>query len=304
MIEHLGKGAKEREVRDPRNFKLNFLASAAPPIDWSKPVINARPPDTNQRSADCCVGEGNSKAHWRIEGVEFSVKSVFSNIAFPDLGAGANLDDGPNWICKCGQQTLAELPDPDPKNPSNMRDKSGQNPNQALEYREKSYFETNGTIEQIAQAIRDFGNATFGLAVGTTGWEDLTYPNPPKPNAGGEGHCLSAKGFHICKDGQKCIIADSSYCGAQAGHFEHHIRENYFNSGYIFKNAYILVKRSSMITRYIVQKGAKLGVLVSVDGDGIFSDTTLWAKSDAMFEQLKKDYEVPENAPRIVYPQQ
>ena len=29
-----------------------------------------------------------------------------------------------------------------------------------------------------------------------------------------------------------------------------------------------------MINRYIVQKGSKLGVLVSVDGDGIFTDTT------------------------------
>ncbi|HEX5429849.1 MAG TPA: hypothetical protein VFX17_02085 [Patescibacteria group bacterium] len=297
----LKPGAKEG-IRDPRNYKLSFVASSVAPIDWNKPVILPRPPDTNQHTADDCVGEGNSKVHWRLEQKQFSVKSLFSNIAFPEPGQGANLADGPNWICKYGQQTLDQLPDPEPKNPINMRDKNGQNPAQALVNREKSYFDTNGTIEQIAQAIRDFGNVTFGLAIGNTGWEDYTYPNPPSPNAGGEGHCLSGKGYHICKDGQKCIITDSSFVGAQSGHFEHHIRENYFNSGYIFKNAYILLKRSNMIARYIVQKGGKLGVLVSVDGDGIFTDTVFWAKSDAMFEDLKKQYEVPDDAPRIVYP--
>ena len=36
----------------------------------------------------------------------------------------------------------------------------------------------------------------------------------------------------------------------------------------------VLVPKDNMINRYIVQKGSKLGVLVSVDGDGIFTDTT------------------------------
>jgi hypothetical protein len=64
----------------------------------------------------------------------------------------------------------------------------------------------------------------------------------------------------------------------------------------------IVLTINNMITRYIVQKGNKLGILVSVDGDGIFTDTVFWAKSEEHFKQLKVQYEVPDNALRIVYP--
>ena len=55
-----------------------------------------------------------------------------------------------------------------------------------------------------------------------------------------------------------------------------------------------------MTTRYIVEKGGKLGVCVS--NDDSFSDTIYWAKSMEMYKRLLEDYEVPADAPRIVYP--
>ena len=57
-----------------------------------------------------------------------------------------------------------------------------------------------------------------------------------------------------------------------------------------------------MIKRYLVNKNGKLGVLVSTDGDGVFTDVVFWAKSEAHLAELKNQYEIPPNALVITYP--
>lgn len=58
-----------------------------------------------------------------------------------------------------------------------------------------------------------------------------------------------------------------------------------------------------IVNRYLVNKNGKIGVLVSVDGEGVFADTIFWAKSEEHLAILKQQYEIPDGALVINYPQ-
>lgn len=298
-MENLGKGAV-RSPEDKRDFQLAFIASSPQPVVWGGPLNRPEPPDTNQGSSDVCTCETVSSAKWTLTSVKWAVRSVFPYIA---LTYGAYLRDAFKWVVNQGQQPFVEIPDPNPMTMQNMRSKTGLSPESAAQHKSQLFFSTNGhSIEQVAQAIRDFKHVGFGLDISSEGWQDYTYPRPPIPEKEEtEGHALCGFDYHL-DNGVKCIIAKSSWCGSQPGHHIHHIKENYFNSQSMFNEAYVLVERNNLITRYIVAKGGKRGVLVSVDGDGIFTDTIFWAKSEEMFIDLKKQYEVPDSAPIINYP--
>lgn len=292
----IGGGAL-KSPEDKRDYQLAFLASAPAPVQWGPPLNRPEPPDTNQATADCCVGESTSSFHWAIAGKQFAVRSIFPYIA---LNWGAYLRDGPMRVVHFGQQTFSEVPDPKPKTMQNMRDTAGLDPQKALNNRAFSMFTTNGrSIDQLAQAIRDWKAVIIGLDLSSEGWRDKTNPRPPKPGESTGGHALMCFDYHL-HNGKRCLIAKSSWCDKT--HHVHHITEDYIHSEYSFGEAYVLVPRSNMVNRYIVQKGGKLGVLVSVDGDGIFTDTVFWAKSQDHFDQLRVQYEIPADAPRLVYP--
>jgi hypothetical protein len=293
--EQFGKGAI-KSPPDERDFHLSFLAGSPPPVDWSREFRLPEPPDSDQRNSDCCTAEATSYFHWQLTGQPFAVRSVFAYIA---LSYGSYLRDGPKWVHNHGQQTFEQVPDPKPKTMSNMRSKAGLDAQKASEYKVMRFFDFSASPDEVAQAVRDWKGAIFGLMVGSTGWEDKTHPKPPKPNAGGEGHALYAFGYHM-HDGQKCIIAKSSWC--RNGHHEHHIRADYFASGYTFNQAFVMVPEENlpMIRRFIVQDGGKLGILLV--NDGTFESVIHWAKSEAMFQRLLTDYEVPADAPRMVIP--
>jgi len=60
---------------------------------------------------------------------------------------------------------------------ANMRSKAGLNAEDAAKHEILRFFDTGGNPDQLAQAIRDWQGAIFGLTVGSTGWEDKTNPN-------------------------------------------------------------------------------------------------------------------------------
>lgn len=293
--EEFGKGALPSPP-DPRDLHLAFLAGAPAPIDWSKEFRLPEPPDSDQRNSDCCVGEATAFFHWQLRGIPYAVRSVFAHIA---QSYGAYLRDGPLWVHNHGQQPYEQIPDPNPKTMANMRSKAGLNAEDAGEHKVLRFFDTVGQPDQLAQAVRDFKGAIFGLTVGSTGWEDKTHPKPPKPNAGGEGHALYAFGFHM-HDGQKCIIAKSSWC--RNGHHEHHIKADYFASGYVFTQAFVMVPKENlpMIRRFKVSDGQRQGILTMPDGS--FSDPIMWAKNEEMYAAMLRFYEVPASAPTISIP--
>jgi hypothetical protein len=119
---------------------------------------------------------------------------------------------------------------------------------------------------------------------------------------GGEGHRLYGFGYHKHSDGHKSILAKSSWCGSQPGHHVHHIREDYFKSGYTFPQVFVLVHKENlpMVRRFKVNDHGKLGVMPVTDG--AFDAPTFWAKNEAMYQRLLSDYEVPADAPVIQIP--
>jgi hypothetical protein len=201
-----------------------------PVVDFSQQFLLPQPPDTDQGIADCCVGEAWSKYHWALEGIQYCVKSLFAYIA---QQYGANIADGGNRLVSAGQETLAEVADPNPKTPVNMRDKTGLDSNLASLNEETDLLQLqHNDINTLAYAIKTCKGAVFGVIGSNEGWQDMQNPRPPQPGEQTWGHCLYAMGYHTHSDGQRCIIAASSWCNEVK---QHHIRENYFTSG----NTYI-----------------------------------------------------------------
>jgi hypothetical protein len=295
LVDNLGKGAVESPP-DPRDYALSFIAGAPGPVDWNVPFRLPEPPDSNQASADCCVGEATSYFNWQLARKPFSVRSVFAYIA---QAYGAYLRDGPARVVSFGQETFEEAPDPQLKTMKNMRSKDGLNPPDALDDRALRFFDTQGSADQLAQAIRDWKGAIFGLMVSNAGWADKTNPRPPASGEAFEGHALYAFGYHM-HNGLKCIIAKSSWCGG--GHHEHHIKENYFASGYVFQQAFILVPKENlpMVRRYRFNDHGTLGI--ALKADGAFNFDVYLAKSPEHYDYLLKFYEVPADAPVIMVP--
>ena len=138
--------------------------------------------------------------------------------------------------------TQAELPDPNPETPQNMRDKTGINTQDEYAYRDLNSFTVPGDIDSIAAAILAYQGVVGGVTGSNPGWQNMTVPEPPKANEATWGHALYYVDFHIHTntDGttEKCIVAATSW--PNAGITEHHIRERYFASGNTF-NSWTLI---------------------------------------------------------------
>lgn len=297
LIETLPKGCVPQPL-DERDFHAGFVLGA-PNINWQKGFRLSEPPDEDQGSSLSCVSQAWSYYHWQINRKEWSRRDIYSQIYLPQ--GGAYLRDGGRIIKEKGQCERHEAPDPKNQTEANMRVRDDINPSLALDGQERSYYSVNAkSPDALAQAIIETGGVIFGVQGSNAGWADMMNPRPPKYGESVWGHAIMAFGFHL-HDGQKCIIAKSSWC--RTGVKEHHIKQNYFDSGDTFDGWCLIPKETiSMVKRYIVNKHGKLGVCVSVDGEGVFSDVIYWAKSEQHLQQLKAMYEVPANAPVINYP--
>lgn len=245
MIDTLPKGALKDEI-DSRDFKLETLG-ALPPADFSKGSGLPRPPLKDQNSSDSCVSHAWSYYHWQLKAKDFSCRDLFARIA---QSYGAVIRDGGLAIVKTGQATTDEVSDPNPETPQNMRDTSGITAAKESSDREFDSFVMGADIDSIAAAILAYKGVVFGVQGTNEGWQNLTVPEPPKPNdveVAGKvwGHALYAVDFHMHTntDGsqEKCIIAVTSW--PSAGITEHHIRARYFATGMTF-NPWCLIPKS------------------------------------------------------------
>jgi hypothetical protein len=266
-IENLPKGALPDE-QDPRDFKLETMG-AIPPIDFSQEFRLPEPPDSDQAQADCCVGEAWSYYHWQLTGKTYSVKSLFAYIA---QFYGAYIRDGGLRIVKHGQETFEETPDPNPKTPRNMRDKTGLNPDDALDDREYDSFVVpeSSMIQGVAWGVKNYKGCVFGVTGSNEGWADMANPRPPASGENTWGHALYAMGYHL-HNGLKCIIAKSSWCNSVR---EHHIKENYFVSGNTF-NGWTLIPRKPMSNVKLVKNGNEYAFYVPATGEAALIDKAL-----------------------------
>lgn len=260
-VSQLGKGVLP-DVPDPRDFRAEAVLGASPPAVFDVEFRLPEPPDENQNSSDSCVSQGTSYYHWQLKGKNYSRRDVFSRIA---LAYGAYLRDGVKQICTTGQQTRDECPDPNPQTPQNMRVRSDKPDSSGMDDLEANYYVlSSNSIEMVAQAIRDHKGVLFGLYGDSRGgWADMTNPKPPKPNAVDWAHALYGFGFHRHSDGQRCIIAKSSWCygSGEGRHHEHHIREDYFKAGMTF-NAWVVIPKEEefMTNSIIVKNGGEYGI--------------------------------------------
>ena len=266
MIQNFGKGAIPDPI-DERDFKAELVMGLPPEIDWDKGFRLPEPPQSDQAKSDCCVGEAWSYYHWQLKNRQFSVRSIFAYIA---QAYGAVIRDGGLRIVKNGQETFIEAPDPSPKTPQNMRDKIGLNENLALDDKAlNSFVLPNQQLNYLAQAIKDYRGFVFGVVGSNQGWKNLKEPEYPKVGEETWGHAIYAFGYHRHSDGQKCIIAKSSWKEVN----EHHIRENYFASGNTF-NAWTLIPRKLMYQKVVKQDSKTFGVRIATpNGDQIIYAT-------------------------------
>lgn len=280
-IENLSKGAIP-DPRDERDYKAELVMGLPPKIDWSVEFRLPEPPGTDQAESDSCVGHAWSYYHWQLNGEKYSIRSIFAYIA---QAYGASIRDGGLRIVNNGQETHEEAPDPVPQTAINMRSKEGLNENLALDDKEQnSYVLPDQQLNYLAQAIKDYKGFVFGVTGSNVGWKDLKVPEYPKPGEETWGHAIYAFGYHTHSDGQKCIIAKSSWKEVN----EHHIRGNYFASGNVF-NAWVLIPRENkpMYKKVVKQDGKTFGVLIQTpNGDQIIYATSeeqwrSWNKPDS-----------------------
>ncbi len=293
MIENLPKGCLP-DLPDERDYQVGLAGITA--VNWEQEFRLPEPPDSDQAQADCCVGEAWSYYHWQLTDKVFSVRSLFAPIA---LAYGAWIRDGGLRLIKVGQQTQEELPDPQPKTPKNMRVKDGISVQESADDRERdSFVLPNASIDGIAWGIKNYQGVVFGVEGSNDGWKDLLNPVPPFYGQNPEwGHALYAFGFHM-HNGQKCIIAKSSWC--KTGVKEHHIKDNYFITGHTFNGWTLIPRKDFMVKKYLIKDGEKIGVLVA---EG-FTFGGGFAKDQKALQQLKEAFEVPEDAPLVNLPNQ
>jgi hypothetical protein len=251
-IEQLPKGAIPDPV-DERDYQISFGAA---PIDWTKEYRLPNPGDEDQGQSLSCVAQAWSYYHVQIRPKDFSRRDIYAQIHLPE--GGAYIRDGGLRIVKNGQATRDEVPDPKPQTETNMRDKSGITAEkEASDIERDSFLIKDGTIDGVAAAIRDYKGVVFGVSGTNKGWQNMYEPNPPtSPSEPGIwGHALYAMGYHL-HNSQKCIIAKSSWCNAVK---EHHIKQNYFDSGMTF-NAWTLIPKDEFMTNsLLVKKGGEYG---------------------------------------------
>lgn len=270
-INDLGKGALPDKL-DSRDFLFSSVVGA-PTVDFTQEFRLSEPPNENQRSSSSCVSHAWSYYHWQLKRKDYSRKDVYSQIFISPSG-GAYLRDGGKIMTSKGQQLRSECPDPSLPTESTMRVRCA-NPDLALDDIEANYFLATDNIDTIGLCVRDYKGAVFGIFGNNSGWVDKTNPNP-----GGEStwaHALYAFGYHM-HNGMKCIIAKSSWCSGT--HHEHHIKQDYFNSGKVF-NAWVLVPKEELPMN-------QSKVVLGKDGRTVFIATPI-AMS---FEEFKKQASV------------
>jgi hypothetical protein len=81
-----------------------------------------------------------------------------------------------------------------------------------------------------------------------------------------------------------------------------HFREDYFASGYVFRQAFLMVPKENlpMVRRYKFFDHGTEGV--AVKADGAFTFEVFLAKNEEHLAALMKFYEVPADAPVISVP--
>ncbi len=243
-ISQLGKGAMV-DSPDVRDFQVTPEMMAAVNIDWTTEFRLPRPPNEDQGIGDTCVAQACSYYHWQLHPKDFSRRDLFARIA---LVYGAEIRSGVKAIVTAGQATRDEVPDPSPQTPTNMRDKTGVNPQAEASDIEKAYFVLpQQDINGVAWGAQSYKGVVFGVKGSNEGWADLTNPRPPALGEQEWGHALYAMGNHIHSDGQKCIIAMSSWCNKVE---EHHIREFYFLSGNTF-NSWTLIPKEEVMSNVV-----------------------------------------------------
>jgi len=272
-IDNLGKGALP-DPPDERDFKAAEIMGAVN-VDWSKEFRVPEPPNQDQDSSDSCVAHAWSYYKWQLHRKDYSRRDLFCRIALPDFGA--YIRDGGKETVKNGQSTKDEVSDPGFQTPQNMRDKSGTKQEFREDDKELNYFVLpQQDINGVAWGIQNYKGVVFGLTGSNPGWADLKNPRPPRFGETTWGHALYAMGFHM-HDGQKCIIAKSSWC--KTGVTEHHIKEIYFTTGNTF-SAWTLIPNNTMQlvndkgTVYIVtgnKDKRKIGI-ADEEALGIFGD--------------------------------
>jgi hypothetical protein len=224
-IDKLGKGALP-DSSDERDYQASTVMGAAV-VDFSKPFYLPEPPNNDQDGSLSCVAQAWSYYHWQLRRKDFSRRDIYSQI-FISPGGGAEIRDGGLQIVKYGQETRDVLPDPTPETETAMRNKAGIDPNKEKINQELNSFVLEKDINAIATAIQTYNGVVFGVIGSNPGWTNLAEPRPPKAGETQWGHALYLFGYHLHSDGQKCVVAKSSW-GTAGNTTVHHIRENYFN---------------------------------------------------------------------------
>jgi len=303
-ITHLGKGAV-RDPLDPRDFKFAdhpTFGAALAAVDWNVPFFNPEPPSNDQNGSGSCVGQAWSYYHQQLKGKDFSRRYLYAIIRLPQ--GGANIRDGGLRIVNVGQATRDVVPDPSPETEEGMSDKTGINDTEGASDRELDSFSVAMDIDHWAAAIKAYKGIVGGLEGRDEDWTDLANPNPPPKNLiSAWGHCLYFFAYHMHEnpDGTKtkCVIAKSSW-GDAGNTTVHHIKQNYFDSGFMF-NAWTLIPRNTSMQydhyKIFHKATGREGVLVV--GQTGFSDAIIWAKDAPMLAQLMADFEIPADAPTI-----
>lgn len=273
-MNHLGKGAI-RAPADQTTQKFRHAFSALPPVNWNIPFSNPEPISNDQRASSSCVGQAWSYYHEVLKLKRFSRRDIYAQIVLP--GGGAYIVDGHTLIITKGQATRDELPDPEPETEANMTDRTGITLAKEASDKELEGLTVSLNIDQWAAAIKACKGVVGGLEGTNAGWADMTNPQPPKPNSAEWGHCLYFFGYHL-HNGQKCVIAKSSW-GTAGNTTVHHIKQNYFDSGFMF-NAYTLAPRNTLMNQ------TKL--VLGKDGKTVYEATPV-----AMtFEEAKKQWAI------------
>lgn len=270
-IQNKGKGAIQRPL-DARAFKIEVLGAKAP-VDWQTGFRLPNPGDEDQGTSSSCVAQASSYYHNQIHPANYSRRDLYARIFQP--GGGAYLQDGPGQIIKRGQATRDKVKDPVPQTEPSMEDKTGITITAEAPFKERAYYSLPDDIESIAESVRDYQGAVIGIRGSNQGWADMVNPRPPSSGEPIWGHALYALGYHM-DNGLRCIICKSSWCDEVS---EHHIKENYFQSGYTFNNLTMVPKGAMrMLVFFQVKTDANKTLWTLMDGMWVgFSDTTALA---------------------------
>jgi hypothetical protein len=244
-ISQLRKGALPDPI-DQRDYQASEVMGA-PVVDWNTPFKLPNPGDEDQGTSLSCVAHAWSFYHNQIHAADYSRRDLYARIFIPGSG-GAFIRSGGEEITNRGQATRDEVPDPSPQTEMNMRDKTGVTEQAESSHKEMAYFVLPGDIDSVAAAIKNYSGVVFGVTGSNPGWQDLSNPRPPKIGEETWGHALYAYGYHL-HDGQKCIITKSSWCNSV---LEHHIKENYFITGFTFNPWTLIPKEQTMNQAKIV----------------------------------------------------